>query len=115
MSSNIFENDEFGRYLLNNPFDMRPEMALIVLTTALSCGAERLAGVARSDAIHNSTPRSAVEGGNVVPDRSFTQGRVSHPRHESGRWVCFALDVSHSPIVVGEEMEGELEPSDAGT
>jgi hypothetical protein len=43
----------------------------VVVCPALSADlAVGLAGVARSDAMNDATPRSSVEGGKVSPDRS---------------------------------------------
>jgi hypothetical protein len=76
----------------------------------------RLAGEAGSDEIHSAAPRVAVEGREVVPDRSRIQGLVFHPRHEGGRCEGFPLDVTHSAVGVSEgEPESELEPAGAGT
>ena len=62
--------------------------------------AEGLAGVAgrdekRTESLHDLAEAWLADGGNVVPDRSLIQGRVRHPRHESGRRVGFPLNVSH--------------------
>lgn len=61
------------------------------------------------------TPASAVEGGNVVPDRSVTHGRVSHPRHERGRRTCFPLNPTHSAVSGFGKVESEFEAASPGT
>lgn len=78
--------------------DVGPEMAGIVGAALASGDAERLARIARKHEVHCATPRSAVEAGKVVPDRSRIQGRVRHPRHENGRGVGVPLDITHSAI-----------------
>ena len=70
--------------LVDDAGDMGPEVARIIGAPALACDRERLARIARSDDVHRAAPRAAVEVGNVVPDRRAIQGRVFHPRHESG-------------------------------
>lgn len=62
-----------------------------------------------------ATPRAAVEGGKVVPDRSFTQGLVRHPGHEKGRGEAVPLDVHHSTGSWGSKVESEFKTSSAGT
>jgi len=52
-------------------------MPLIVGPAAMSCGAERLAGVSGKHGVDNAAPRSAVEGGEVGPD--WRGGEVSGP------------------------------------
>jgi hypothetical protein len=46
----------------NKVCDGWPEVARVVLTSLLACNGEWLARVAANDAIHDSTPRAAVEG-----------------------------------------------------
>jgi hypothetical protein len=67
-----------------------------------------LTGRTANHAIHDSTPRIAVEGGNVIPYRRVIQGLVFHPRHESGRGEGLPLDVAHSTGSTGE-FESEVE------
>ncbi len=89
-------------------------MARVVCTPALARDGERLARIARSDDVHRAAPRAAVEGGNIVPDRSPIQGRVFHPRHENGRGVGFPFDMAHSTISGEGDGEPEVEPARAG-
>ncbi len=114
MMGDILEEDEGRLDLADDPGDMRPEVARVVGTPALACDRERLARIARSDDVHRAAPRAAVEGGNVVPDNSPIQGRVFHPRHESGRGVGFPFDMAHSTISGDGEDEPEVEPACAG-
>ena len=114
MMGDIFEEDE-GRFdLANDSCDMRPEVARVVRTLALARDAERLAWISRSDDVHRAAPRAAIEGSNVVPDRRAIQGRVFHPRHESGRGVGFPFDMAHSSISGHGDGEPEVEPAGAG-
>ncbi len=115
MMGDVFKEDE-GRFdLADDACDVGPEVAGILRAPSLARHAERLARVARRDDIHRAAPRSAVECGNVVPDNSLIQGRVRHPRHESGRSVCFPLDMAHSSISGQGKGEAEIDPASAGT
>jgi hypothetical protein len=89
-------------------------MAGIFRAFALARDAERLARISACEDIHRSTPRAAIEGGNVVPQRSFIQGLVFHPRHESGRSITFPLDVTDSAIPGTGDGEAEVDPSGTG-
>jgi hypothetical protein len=111
----VFDCDEARSDLFNNPSAMRPKVSWIVCSTTASGVTERLARIARCDAIHDSAPRSAVEGCDIVPNRSRIQGLLFHLCHDSGRGVAFPLDVTNGSVVVAEKVEGELEPADAGT
>ena len=93
---------------------MRPEVARVVGTPALARDRERLARIARSDDVHRAAPRAAVEGGDVVPDRRAIQGRVFHPRHESGCGVGFPFDMAHSTISGECDGESKVESTCAG-
>jgi len=114
MMGDILEEDE-GRFdLADDAGDMRPEVARVVRAPALASDRERLARIARSDDVHRAAPRAAVEGSNIVPDRSPIQGRVFHPRHENGRSVGFPFDMAHSSISGQGDGESEVDATSAG-
>ena len=114
MMGDILEEHE-GRFdFADDTGDMRPEMAWVVRTPAFACDRERLARIARSDDVHRAAPRASVEGGNVVPDNSLIQGRVFHPRHESGCGEGFPFDMAHSTISGDGNGEPKIEPACAG-
>jgi hypothetical protein len=114
MMGDILEEHEGRLNLADDARDMRPEVARVVRAPALARDRERLARIARSDDIHRAAPREAVEGGNIVPDRRAIQGRVFHPRHESGCGVGFPFDMAHSTISGECDGEPEIEPARAG-
>jgi hypothetical protein len=114
MMGDILEEDEGRLNLADDAGDMRPEVARIVRAPALARDGERLARIARSDDIHRAAPLAAVESGNVVPDNSLIQGRVFHPRHESGCGVGFPFDMAHSTISGDGDGEAEVEPASSG-
>jgi hypothetical protein len=108
MMGDILEEDEGRLDLSNDPGDMRPEVARVVSTPALARDGERLARIARSDDVHRAAPRAAIEGSNVVPDNSLIQGRVFHPRHESGCGEGFPFDMAHSTVSGDGDGESEV-------
>ena len=114
MMGDILEEDE-GRFdLADDAGDMRPEMAWILAAEPSASDRKRLARIARSDDVHRAAPRAAVKGSNVVPDNSLIQGRVFHPRHESGCGEGFPFDMAHSTISGDGDSEAEVEPASAG-
>jgi hypothetical protein len=115
MMGDILQEDEGRLDLADDAGDMRPQVARVVGTPAPAGDGERLARIARSDDVHRAAPRSAVEGGNVVPDSSLIQGRVLHPRHEDGCGVGIPLDIAHSTIPWAGDSEPEVDPPCAGT
>jgi hypothetical protein len=114
MMGDILEEHEGRLDLADDAGDMRPEVARVVRAPALSRDRERLARIARSDDVHRAAPRAAVEGSNIVPDNSLIQGRVFHPRHESGCGEGFPFDMAHSTISGEGDGEAEVEPACAG-
>jgi hypothetical protein len=114
MMGDILEEDE-GRFdLADDAGDMRPQVTRVVRAPPLARDGERLARIARSDDIHRAAPRAAVEGSNVVPDNSLIQGRVFHPRHESGCGEGFPFDMAHSTISGDGDGEAEVETPSTG-
>ncbi|KQZ14293.1 hypothetical protein ASD44_09580 [Mesorhizobium sp. Root554] len=61
-----------------------------------------------------ATPRAAVEGDKVVPDRRAIHGLVFHPGHEGGRSIGFPLDETDSAVAGFCDMEAELQAANAG-
>jgi len=114
MMGDVLEEDEERFGFADDPGNVRPEVARVVRAPALARDGERLTRIARSDDVHRTAPRAAVEGSNVVPDRCAIQGRVFHPRHEDGRGVGIPLDVTHSAISGECEMQPEVEPAGTG-
>jgi hypothetical protein len=113
MMGDILEEHEVRLDLADDTGDMGPEVARVVRAPSLARDGERLARIARSDDVHRAAPRAAVEGANVVPDNSLIQGRVFHPRHESGRGVGFPFDMAHSTISGDGDGKTEVEPARA--
>lgn len=114
MIGDIFEEDESRIAFPDDAGNVRPEMARIGFAETPPGNGEWLARVARSEDIHEAAPWTAVEGGNVVPDRCRIQGLVCHPRHESGCCEGFPLDVTHSPVSGTGDVEAEVEPAGTG-
>ena len=113
MMGDILEEDEWRLDLADDAGDMRPEVARIIRTPAFARDGERLARIARSDDVHRAAPRAAVEGSNVVPERCAIQGRIFHPRHESGCGEGFPFDMAHSTISGNGDGKPEVEPASA--
>lgn len=112
----VLQEDPSGLNLAKDASEVGPEPSLIVEASTSSCHGEGLAGEARRDEIHDSTPRLAVKGCEIVPDRSEIQPLVCHPRHEDARGVGIPLDEEATVIVVSEgQLETELEPANPGT
>ena len=115
MSGHVLEEHPFGSDLGDDAGDVGPEVAGIVLALPQSGEGEGLAWITGSDEMNAAAPRSAVEGLEIVPDRSWRQGRVRHPCHEHGRGKTVSLDKAHSSETRFCDVQAEVEPADAGT
>ena len=114
MADDVLEEAPFGGRFRDDAGDVGPQMPWVVLALAVPREAERLAGITGSDDMNATAPRSAVKGSQIVPNRSRAQGRVCHPRHESGRCETVSLDITHSAVSGLCEVYAEIEASDAG-
>lgn len=110
----VLEEDDGSSALFDDSSHLGPEVSLVRFSESLAGDGEWLARVASNDAIHDATPRSAVEGSEIVGDRSAIQLRRFHPGHEDGRGKGVPLDVAHG-AAVGGQSDAELEPADPGT
>jgi hypothetical protein len=115
MAFDIFAKEPFGPDFVGDSGDFGPKVTGIVGSPPLSGMAEGLAGIAGSDDMNATAPRSAVEGSQIVPNRGLAQGRIFHPRHEGGRRMGFPLDVSHSPVSGFGDVQAKVEAGITGT
>ena len=114
MSGDVFKEDVFGGDFTGDPCDFWPEMARIGIAFSDARQGEGLAGITGRDDMNAATPRAAVKGFEIVPDRSLSQGRVCHPRHDSGRGETVSLDITNSSIAGFCEMQSEVQSGDTG-
>ncbi len=112
----VFQKHERRPRPVDNPADVRPQVAIVFVSSLLTSDGERLTRVPRRDEIHDSTPAAAVEGCEVVPDRSLIQPPLPHARRQDCGGIGFPLDVTDGAVGVSEgKAEAEFEPAAAGT
>lgn len=114
MAGDVLEKAPLGASFPHDPGDFGPEVSGIVLALPVPREGERLARIAGRDEMNAAAPRSAVEGSQVVPDRSRRQGRIRHPGHEHRRGKGVPLDETHSSVSGFGEVKSEIEASDPG-
>jgi len=98
VAGHVFKENKPWLALVNNARNVRPEVACVCRAAALSGDAERLAWVARSDDIHDATPRLRIECSKVRPDRCLIQGAFLHARCQEPGAKGFPLDVTDGSI-----------------
>jgi hypothetical protein len=113
--SDVLNDDDGGLDFAEDPCGVRPEVSRVGGAEAFAGLGEGLARVARRDEIHDSTPASAVEGCEVVPDRRRIQGLFFHAGHEDGRSEGVPLDVAHSSHPGEGGADSQFKPANPGT
>ncbi|KQI66882.1 hypothetical protein AN189_18510 [Loktanella sp. 3ANDIMAR09] len=114
MAGDVLEEAELGSDFVDDTCNIGPEVPGVVVSAPVARQGERLARISGSDDMNAATPRAAVEGFEIVPDRSRSQGRVRHPCHESGRGETVSLDITHSAISGFCEVKAEIQSADTG-
>ena len=110
----VFEEADLRLYLLDDPREVRPEVARVRESLLVARDREGLARIASREEMNAAAPRAAVEGLNVIPDRRTIQGRVVHPRHE-GRCSCgFPLDETNSSVPGFCDVQAKLQAAVSG-
>ena len=115
----VFDEDERWTDLVDDADVLGPEPGACSWCDArtFSSHADVLAGEAADNPMYTATPWSAIEAGYTVPNRSWCQRRVCHPRHENGRCVGFPLDVHHramcTSLTIESQPQSQIEPCDS--
>ena len=115
MSFDILGEQPVGLDFPCDAGDIGPKVSRIGVSLSLAAHAERLTGITGSDDMNAATPRTAIKGFEIVPNRCRSQGRFFHPRHESGRSMGFPLDVSHSAVVGLCDVQAKIKAGVTGT
>lgn len=114
MAGDVLEETPFRLDLTDDPGDIGPKVAGVLGALAMTGEGEGLARISGSDDMNAAAPRSAVKGSQIVPYRRWSQGRVRHPRHETGRGETVSLDKAHSAISRFGNVQSEVEAANAG-
>ena len=111
----VLQEHAAGPHVANGAGHVRPEPSDIILGESLAGDADGLTRESRNDAIHDATPRAAVEGCEIVPDRRAIHGLVFHPRHENGRGESVPLNETHGSVIGHGEADSKLKSANPGT
>jgi hypothetical protein len=96
-------------HLADDPLHVSPEPSLVIGSLAASGNACRLAREARNDRIHDSTPRDAVEGGEIRPDRALSQFALSHLRDQTRHAERFPLHHADRASILARQSQSVVE------
>ncbi len=114
MSLDVFEKDRVRLAFVNDALDVREKVTGIFGTFSLSSIAEWLAGIAGSEEMNAATPRAAVEGSSIAPDRRVVQLSRVHTRRQDCGCKRFDLHSADEASVSQSELEGEVQSAGAG-
>ena len=84
-------------------------MAGVCGSEALAGHTKGLAGVSANDASHLSTPRVAVEGVQISPDRRVIQGTVRNTRCQDFAGSDFVFQVANCASAWESQSDSEVE------
>jgi hypothetical protein len=110
----VLDEDEGRLALTDDASDVRPEMARVVCPSHLAGDAEGLARVARREEIHDSTPRAAVEGSQIRPDRRLIQVSRRHARTQDFAGIGFDLHSADEASAWNRQSDSEVESGSSG-
>jgi hypothetical protein len=118
MTADVLDDDEAGLEGADEVGGVGPEVALVLDALLLASRAPGLTRDPPNDAIHDSTPRARIEGGEVAPDRCRIQPPFFHASDQVRDCEGFPFDVTDraSAEACSSEsvVEAEVEPSDTG-
>ncbi len=113
-AADVLDEDEPRAGLDDDTTRIRPEVALVLFAEPLSCEAMRLARDSANEAIHQATPRTAVEGGDIAPNRSLTQETLLHRCDQVADGECFPLHEHDAASAWHCQLDAEIESSASG-
>lgn len=101
----VLHEREVGSNVAKDSRDVGPEVAGVVAGEPFPGDAEGWAREARSNAIHDATPGSSVEGAEVVPDRE--QGKHAVELSSQKHLATVRLDFDRRDGAVAEKLGAE--------
>jgi hypothetical protein len=91
-----------------------PQVSLVELPEFFPGQGMALAWDSPNDAIHNSTPWSAVEGSHIAPHRRFSQETLAHRFDQMGDGEGFPLHHNDAASIWDCQFDAEIEPASSG-
>lgn len=110
----VFDEDEPRAGLDDDAAGWPPKVPLVLFAELLARDGVRLARDAANEAIHDSTPRAAVEGSHIRPDRRWSQEFFFHRRCQSRDGDCFPLHAHDRARTWNCQLDAEIEPCASG-
>lgn len=114
MAGDVLKEDMLGLTLSNDAGDVRPQVARVCSAKPLAGDGEGLARVARSEPIHDSTPRAAVEGSQIAPHRERSHEALRHRVRQDRHGEGFPLNAADDASAWKNELDGSVKAAASG-
>ena len=113
VTGDVFEKDPFGGAFPDDAGDLWPEMTGIVGATALSGGAERLAGITGKDGVEGPTEGPGIETAQIIPDWGWGEISRALGRDEHASGIALPLDEDASVEAWFRQHDAQIQASAA--
>ncbi len=113
VTGDVFEEHPFWAAFADDAGDIGPEVAGIVGATALSGGAERLAGISGEDDVEGPTKRPGIEATEIIPDRGWREVTRALGGDEDGAWPVLPFDKGAGVISRFGQHDAQIQASAA--
>lgn len=114
VSGDIFGKHDARFDFANDSMHVWPQVPRIICSAASTGETEWLARVARSDAIHDSTPRFAVKSPQIRPDRRLRKASRFHARRQEFSGEGFPFHPADRASVSQSQLQSEVKTSASG-
>ena len=113
VTCDVFEEDPLWGTFPDDAGDLGPEVAGIIGTTALSCGAEGLAGISSENDVEGTAEGPGIETAEIVPDRRGCEISRALGGDEHGARVSLPLDERAGVVSGFGQHEAQIKASAA--
>lgn len=114
-AGDVLDEDPARAGVERDPPDLRPEPPFVVNAEPLASNACPLARESRNDEIHKAADCAAIEGFQIVPDRTRIHGILFHSTCEDCSRIGLPLNSTHKPNSGASKSDGSLETAVSGT
>ena len=113
MPGDVFQEHPLWAALVDDAYDIWPEVAGVVGTFAFASGTERLAGISGEDDVEGAAEAPGVEAAKIIPDRGRSEIACALGRDEDGTRPVLPLDEGAGMISRFGQHDAQIQASAA--
>jgi hypothetical protein len=113
-AGDVFEEQPAGSALPDDPPEVGPQVAVVALEQTTAGERVPLARDAANDAIHDATPRSAIEGSGIRPSSRCIHAFLIHARRHEAAEIRFPLHIADDSSSRNRQSDAEVEAAATG-